>query len=259
MNVDHVYYLELRVFEGEAEARINDIPVAVEVAREGPAVVTIPIHEFSFQGENVLKLLASPNDPEEPGGYEATAKVARFRVGEPKFFEDGEMLADVRWREELMGAPVATRFDLSERLAWRWQNAPQIELNTETRAKLDAFVVQMHAWFKEKNLDAILGAMSPFFADMEEAYPPPLEGYTKEDFVRGWGKLPDPWIVAPFVPSPTNYRLVGDGRMVDLVDQENEALIRSIAGPGGERSAALFEYRFRRQVALKQGEVVVLR
>lgn len=252
----NIYYLELTVARGSAEARVNDIPVYRETT-DNPAVLTIPIHEYLIEGENTLKLIATPEDPENPEGFEARVRIARFEAGKPVGFSKGFGLADIAWSEDLKGSPVATAFEVTDPFRWLWESAPVVELDSDVRATLDAYVIEVCDLYRDKDAKALLTELDLYFSDLAKAYPAPLGApYSPDEFLSDWQDVPQPWVVEPFTPSPANYRLVAGGRMVDCVGPDLKPLVRNKVEVDGTE---VDDFAMPMMVAFKAGKPVVVR
>jgi hypothetical protein len=249
--------MQLRLKGGTAEVRVNDIPVNRTVDDE-IVNVTVPVPEFLVNGENTLKLYAAPTDPDNPGDFSAKARIAGFTFGDTVDFDEGEEFALLEWTEENAGRPVGQRFDYATDHKWVWENAPKITLSADVRARLDAFTARMQAAFSARDPGPINAAREVFYKEIARAYPPPLLARTAEEFADDLkSEDEDAWGVKLFEPSPDNYRLVADGRLVDLVGPDNIPLVGTIPGFSGAPPDEAWNLPLR--VAIKGDEVIVVR
>jgi len=237
--------------------RVNDIPIH-RLETDNILTYAIPIHEFLINGENKLKLIGTPEDPLEPGKFYAKARVARFYERNIISFEEGEGYAEVAWHAELLGAPVAQLFEFETPNRWVWESAPVIELTPEVRGVLDAFVAEMRGAYAAQDPTPINARKAVFYSETQAAYPPPMEADSAADFAASLSRERPGWTAIPFEPSPGNYRLVADGRLVDCVDADALPLVRNLK----DRSLSGKNMPFApmpMMVAIKQGEVLIVR
>ena len=251
-------YGVIRVGHGSGELRVNDIPIYRTTIEDGIRTFAIPIHEYLVDGENTIKLIAIPPDPEAPGAFEAQARVARFREGEFLNFEEGEGFAHVVWEPSLGLRPIAQRFAMDWPHRWVWESAPEIALDESVRSVLDDFVAEMHAAYLARDPEPILARMAIMLKETADAYPPPMEAgdgaELREGFARDWPV----WSAVPFAPHPENYRLAADGRLVECVGPDGLALIRNLNHPD-EAVPDLPYFPVPMMVAFKGGEPVIVR
>lgn len=249
--------MQLILNGGTAEVRVNDIP-AKRITRDGIVTATVPALEYLVNGENTLKLYATPHDPENPGDFSAQARIAGFNFGDTVNFDEGEEYALLEWTKDNAGRPIGQRFEYATDHKWVWENAPAITLSDDVRERLDAFTTRMHAAFSARDPGPINAAREVFYKEVGRAYPPPLIASTAEQFAEDLqSEDPDRWGVKVFEPSPDNYRLIADGRLVDIVGPDKIALVGTIPGYAGAEPDEAWNLPLR--VAFRGDEIVVIR
>lgn len=245
MSTTHVICAMIEVEGCRAEIAVNGFPVAM-VAPPAPLAACVPVQQFLLEGSNAIELLLEPGrrptiarsdkrELERPGAS-AVARLVRLPDGVwPKNADGGiagEMLCETAWKAEENPSEfpqsLEARVVVPEAKArWRWQDAPELELNDalidEARGVLDQIVdVVERGDGAEYNRIVELS-----LGDWVRAYPVWTEvklAQEHERFVEHYRSGDDP--VAQLRRQQHDFRLVAGGRVLSCVDRDYVASLR---------------------------------
>jgi len=240
------YVVECTADECRAEFWLNDIPVARRGGDRG-FHYGAPINEFIIDGRNELAVVIEPGPTpgsalSGPGGRRRTesnpgAKAVMMLSAYPRGAvvggPDRVELASVSWSGEeapiLVGPRVITGFCeiASPFPRWSWQTSETVVLNRETRADLEKFVAGLHLSLEGCLVEPLVEASRIRYAEIETAHY--LSSGDREAFVTGaLSEMMERsyWGMQPLDTSPFDPRLCGSGRLVQLVCEDDRAVLR---------------------------------
>jgi len=193
-------------------------------------------------------------------GARASMKLVRYLEGMVVGDEKGVALASLAWEApdhaEGQGGDlswpqvVSTKVDLGPVAGgpWRWQSAPRLTLDAPLRAELTALLEQVGAALTAGDAATFLTLTAPRTADLARAYRRPLADKEAElrRLVVEEAATPHGGVQG-LDPAAWDLRLVGDGRLVDCVRSDGQAILRGppqpVAGGGGVAFCSTYELR----------------
>lgn len=182
-------------------------------------------------------------------GARATMRLVRYLEGMVAGDKRGAVLASLAWEAPDHGGDlswpqvVSTKVDLGPVAGgpWRWQSAPRLSLDAPLRAELTALLERVGAALTAGDAASFLSLTAPRTADLARAYRRPLAEKEAElrRLVVDEARTAHGG-VGPLEPAAWDLRLVGDGRLVDCVRKDGQAILRgpphTLAGVEGFRS-----------------------
>jgi hypothetical protein len=240
MTRDTVTMTQLETKGCVAELYLNGVPVS----RIGPEPGRIPIENVAVEqlivpGPNTLELLVEPG--ESPGQarsgrrelefrpMKAAARLMRYRDGGDTEPGHGEVLLEVeyRWSDaslERIEFPTSSSgvVDLGQAHGrWAFLDAAPLSLDEPLIHEASQLLDELEAALRTKNLGRLWSLSEPQLRDVLVAYPALSEAFLRADLeqmVAHYGKLSDP--VLPRDPGAHDFRLVANGRLLQLVDAD---------------------------------------
>lgn len=285
------FVLELHC-EGTARTEfwLNDQPVIVR--GDGPGLgryLAAQSNHLLVDGTNELTIVVEPGPTPSlalgtPGerrrrgpilgasdegilGARASMKLVRYLEGMVVGDRRGAVLASLAWEAPDHGGDlswpqaISTKVDLGPVAGgpWRWQSAPRLALDASLRAEAAALLERIGAALTKGDAAAFLALTAPRTADLARAYRRPLAEKEAElrRLVVEEAATPHGG-ATPLEPEAWDLRLVGDGRLLDCVRADGQAILRGPPKetpglPGGLRST------YELQLARLDGRLQVVR
>lgn len=245
-----------------AEARLNDIPVARTPA--GGGVVSVPVHEFTFAGDNRLALVIGPGQaPQTPVLREAPSlanvRLLLPRTGQPGSETSARTLAALDWAapaDELFRVPLRVQDTPHLKVKfprWRFQDAPALGPPEAQAEMVAGFLQDLALSLMRGDPEVFAAAARLRFEEVALAY----QRRAEDDLAR-WRarvqllhaqkalKLPLP------LPADLNLRACADGRLLECLGADGQPVLRCTRPDGSQLSWPL-------RVAIVEGRVYVLR
>jgi hypothetical protein len=248
--MERLLLLRLRSTGCRVEVRVNDIPVARTTAT--PAHLSMPVHEFLFEGTNELALVVEPPNAQglvppprlAPAACGASLRLLLPRVGQAGSEHNARALGELDWalaEGELINPPLrlARQIELPVKFPrWRWVDVPVLPEPAEAQPIVAAFVQQLAISLARGDADTFLQAARLRFEDLALAYQRPLP------------ELADRWrariqmlhatkalkVVIPALPEVL-LRPCAGGRLLECVGADGEPVLRTEAAADGTRQA----------------------
>ncbi|NQZ06097.1 MAG: hypothetical protein HRT35_02960 [Algicola sp.] len=259
LNQDFMLHVDLYVKGCTAEFYVNDIPVR-RMDGEEEHFHSMVAHHLLVDGKNKLEIIVWPGDtpskarqksvlqdPEDRQGLpKVCARLMRYPVG--AFAGDtksGQIIMQLNWEFDPQNFinnpdpyPLAPSLekDLGKHLGfWYWQQAEPVNLEIELPL-ITQVVKAIHEAFKMGDGQVITRYCAPYLRDMGKALPAYGETAFVNDMLRdvsaNAGK--DDW-VEPFLPENHDFRLCGNGRIVEVVDKNWLPTVRTIPNESGKK------------------------
>lgn len=233
-------HLDLRLQHGAVDVWLNDMPLHRAAADEH-RFLTMPVAEFVRKGENTLTVVPQPGGTPatsrqpQPGAAHADArfeaKLVLYAEGEFPGSGAGQDLIVVAgggptpWPATAQTQGRNLPFELAP---WAWERAETLGPGTALQAAVLQVLKAAHTAFAARDAEFFLRLGKPYFADHARAYPALSEAQRAQRFRAGLAALPaDSWRVAPLVPAQFDWRLCAQGRLLELVDQQFQPLLRA--------------------------------
>jgi len=152
--MEKIIYLQFFASRVEAEARINDIPVAKSHLGE-QKTAGIPVRQYINEGINRIELRAQPNGQALSDSAELELRLAVFQEGEPLKFHAGREFARLRpVLNPLTPVPFSVFADASVDKGsggnWAWAQAPVLDM-ARFRGALDNYVSRLAQLFADRD------------------------------------------------------------------------------------------------------------
>jgi len=234
-----VIYAQLAVEGATAELYLNGIPVSRVGPRPQVPIENAAVEELLVPGRNELCLVVEPGSHPSVARteqrqldfrpLEVVGRLLRFRDGVPATVEHGELLGEVRvdWQD---GKPARRTFPVeastgielgSAHGRWAWQDAPQLTLDEALIDEACAVLDEVATAIRTKHLGLLWQLNELQLVDVQRAYPAITEAYLRAEIAEGltdYEGIDDP--VLPRDRSRHDFRLVGGGRLLELLDDD---------------------------------------
>ena len=247
--MERLLVLRLRSVGCSAEARLNDIPVARTPA--GGGMVSLPVHEFMFEGPNDLSLTIEPGAAGAPvpprlalDSAGASLRLLLPRVGHLCSETVSRTLAEVDWMLPdgeiyLQQQNLRGRVELPIKFPrWRWLDMPPIGDVGAVQPLVAAFVQAMAIALAKGDADSFAQAARLRFEELALAYQQPVA-----DLVARWRSriqlLHATKALRPLFPAPADVLLrpCAGGRLLECLAAGGEPALRTEPGPDGSSHA----------------------
>ena len=167
-------------------------------------------------------------------GAKAMARLVRYPFGAVVGGPSGEILMHCDWQAPEEATPfvfpraVSTRTDLGEMFgSWHWQEADRIDLDEDVRGELGVFLEELRGPLAAGDPEPLIELSRPRLKDLARAYSLPpgqkerqIRDVTELDARQPW------WGMQPLEPESYAFRLCGRGRLVELVGQDWEPVLK---------------------------------
>lgn len=217
-----------------AEVRFNDVPIFAGAPRQSVNHAE-KLNQWVLAGPNLLTVsLALPPGP-AGAGQEFELEVVLAQTGKP----GGRKLADYRWTPgapPLSPTPVPVfreELTLDAPAPWRWAAAPRLPaLSPNDRAAITATLTALHDALAERNLDAIARLQALQLEEQSIAVGEDI-ATGRADYLQLLRDLmADNWRVSPLQPGRLDYRLCGNGRLVQAAGPAGQDALLAHSGMG---------------------------
>ncbi|MCA9681875.1 MAG: hypothetical protein KC457_06745 [Myxococcales bacterium] len=238
------YCVEVVAHDVASELRINDVPV-LRLPGGGHVETSFDVNPYMQAGSNSISLRVAPG----PGGFGAQSSYAVDLVlkTDPRS-EDSSKLASLRFTaptgaatgfedspgevELRPGVVVATaRFEQDAPFGpWQWTAAEELEATEAVRAQVLAIYQQIHKLLADRDVTNLMRACEGQARDWQVAYGLP-DLATAQRALGIAETLADPAVtVDDFPPDLLTMELLGDRRLVQLVDERGNSPLRLSLG-----------------------------
>ena len=237
VNVDSMIHLDMQVFNCRAEFLLNDIPVRCLDSSRQP-FITIVAHRYLITGKNKLKMVVLPNakpssslDPhtvmDVPEDAMAAVRLVQYPLGgTPGELDGAELFSELSWAQKEQEGDEVTMHPIVKEVEfeipkifdrWEWQGCRQIDWNGE-RTDILAFAESLYAMFREGRGAELTEKAATYLADYGKSIPAYGEDNYRNDLIQSVNRVPQKAGALPeFDPEALDLRLVGDGRMVQML------------------------------------------
>jgi hypothetical protein len=252
-----------------AEASLNGVPLA----RTGGSLrtVTVPIHEYTLSGANLLELVIQPPPPGQPAAPEpqlsdghcgASLRLLLPRIGQLAHPENARTLAQIDWAPaagvvtELPHTIVQT-VDLPIAFPrWRWLDAPPVADVAELLPQALVFVQGLALGLARGDPEPLIQAARLRFEELAQAY----QRSVADDVGRFRAHLQQLQALSPLQPVMPKagamlLRALAGGRLLECLTPAGQPVLHSplpAAAGGGQAAWPL-------RLALVEGRFYVLR
>jgi hypothetical protein len=219
-----------------AEIFVNDVPVS----RLGPQSLPsegMAIQQYLVPGKNRVEVLIEPGSRPSTTRSETRldklpdavvrARVAKFPVDGPVDDESGELLVALEWKGKdhgddpvLFPRSMVGEFDFGAAFGrWGWQDAPILSPGPELWDEVRAALAEIAQIFRTRSGTLYFMLTEDQCRDAMRSYPDWSEPAVREELERQaklYEASPEP--VLPIEPEKNDFRIVGDGKMVQGLD-----------------------------------------
>lgn len=264
MTTPPVYYLNVSIRGYATEVLVNRAPVCRSPV-DAPYMVIPSVSEWMISGVNEIAVevhavdTTSPPDPDSP--RRILVQLCVGTLGEMVEPGSEQVLCEIRHDPAALPprSPPPRRLAQSHTLAdwprWAWQDSPVFPEDDATDEELYTFLESLHGDLADGRIDAVIARERVKFAEVAPLYgssPAEAAALTREQFAE-LASLAS-WSVAPIDRDEVVLRRCCDGRVVELIDRNDRAVLRS--GPTMEDVAAWSLYVF---VARVRGLLEIVR
>lgn len=237
-----------------AELYVNGAPISRLDYRRGVTMENTAAEQWIIPGTNTVEVLVEPGSTPSLARYEerdlerkpivAIARLIRFEDGARGTVESGQLLAEAKW-EWTPDKPDTQRFPKSEKAtvdlgaahgAWAWQSAPVLTLDDALIAEARAVIDDLEAAIRGGHVDRLWNLTELQQRECLRAFPAVSEEFVKTELasmVQNFREGGD----ASFLvrdPAEHDFRLVCGGRLLELVDKDNQPSFRMV-DPGTQQ------------------------
>lgn len=268
---DEALHAEVELRHCTAELWLNGFPLRRK-KHPGDPFASIPVHQYVIAGENRLELVIEPGDrPSESRmgdrtaalvGARAIARLVRYPALAFADAEEGTVLGEVQWvaptdRSETFPLVRSGSFVVPAPFGrFAFQDAPVLALDAATHAECVTLLGALREAFVRGEAARVRALLDLRFQEGLRAYPanePALLDREMADYVAEVAS-PD-FEVLPLDGAQHDFRLVAQGRAIELVDRDFQPSLR-FRGPDDEGDEIT---GFALTVARVGGRLVVIR
>lgn len=250
INKDFMIHLDLYLSHCTAEFYINDIPIRRMEASEN--FFSLNAHHLLLDGINQLQIVVNPGETPSTAkqsfeinssntldnNAKACMKLVKYPVG--AFAGDdknGTILATLNWELSTLEEPpkqypviVTGGKDFGAMLGpWLWQQCEPIQFENELPS-IQIIAQNLYNSFIKGDANSVVNFAAPSLRDIGKALPAYGEAAFKEDMMIDIASNADTASLAPaYAANKTDFRLVGNGRLVQLINKDWENTI--VSGP----------------------------
>jgi len=237
---DTIIHAQLEVGDCTAELSVNGIPAT----RIAWSPTRIPIENVAaaqllIPGTNMLELLVEPGATPSVARTDkrelpfkkmwAVARLVRFHDGASGLPEEGEILAEVkfRWEDASLDRqtfPQSTAIQVEMGAAfgrWAWQDAPELVQGDALREEANAVLDEVEAAIRAFHADRFWSLTELQIADVLRAYPAVTEGFLRSDLATmfdHYRKMKDPVMARD--RDAQDFRLVAGDKLLHCIDKD---------------------------------------
>ena len=242
----NLLYADVTVENCIAELWLNDIPLG----RATPAIsnVSVGAQMYVVDGDNSMELIVQPGfEPArardrstQPLPENASAHGRLVALAPGQFTDDPKapVLLGAAWPGGAGTAPysVHARNFLGTMFGpWAWQSAPRLQLDAATTGAVHEVLERIRVSLQQGD-PAVLGSLAmPKFEAAARAFPTRSLTDTVRQFsaVVTRNAASPGWQMPPLDPTQFNFRLVAGGRLIECVNRDWRATVRSAPRGGG--------------------------
>ena len=252
-----------------AEASLNGVPLARSGA--GLRALTVPIHEYTLAGANLLELVIQPPPPDQPaatvpllsdGQSGASLRLLLPRIGQLAHPENARTLAQIDWAPAA-GVVTDTPHTISQTVElpiafprWRWFDAPAAADVAELMPKVLVFLQGLALGLARGDPEPLVQAARLRFEELAQAYQRSVAddvGRFRVHVQQLHARSP----LLPVMPKTGGLRLrsLAGGRLLECLDPDGQPVLQSplaAQNGGGQVSWPL-------RLAVIEGRFYVLR
>ena len=236
LGIDHMIYVEVNKQYCEVELYVNGIPIRRSSTNQ--AFASIPAHQFLVDGANEIELVINPGSTPSQArttqreldatGVQVVAKLVKYPVGVYPGDVSGEILGMVQWtgqnaKKEMFPKILATKIELGPLFGRSlWQDAEKVTLDKKTLAEISAYVEKFYAAFAASRGQEMLDFAKIRLEESDRFYPGKNPAKENALFLNDVEerKQNKHWKVTPLRPALFDFRLVAQGRMVEIVNSD---------------------------------------
>lgn len=256
INKDYMLHLDMFVKDCDAEFYFNDIPLR-KVQQQIP-FHSMNAHHLILDGMNKMEIVINPGptpslaktitqetDIEQiKGSPKVLIRLMRYPVGAfAGDTESGDILMQLNWEYDAAKMPDI-RFphttQISHRLEplfgqWLWQGCESIDFEREL-PEIHRVAEAIYREFNAGNAQAIVRISEPALKDIGKALPAYGEAAFRRDMLADIAANATRAIEPEQYPQEqTDFRLCGDGKLVQLINKDWKDTIVSAPDEEGER------------------------
>ena len=240
---------QLEVSNCTAELYLNNVPVT-RIAPPKVEIENVAVEQLLVPGTNVLEVLVEPGPSPSRGRtefhevafrpMEATGRLIRFAEGVPGLAKHGKILGETRFSwsgphpdRRMFPLDVSTQIEMGPAHGrWGWQDAPPLTLDEALIDEACAVLEQVEMLIRHTHADGFWRLTELQLKDVQRAYSAVDESILRTDLstlMNHYQGAPDP--VMPRDREQHDFRLVGGGRLLELVDKDHSTSFK-LRDPG---------------------------
>jgi hypothetical protein len=230
-------HAELELTDCSGELWVNGIPIPSLPIRRPSFEVSVPCQHALISGMNQLELWVDvdgkPHENKAPRKApprptaRAIARLVAYEPGVQAAPENGEVLATLEYdgaKDEKDEAPRLRRLgiDLGRSFGpWAWQKAPVLTLDDLTQREAAAAAREIHGALFGGDPQRVFDLIRLRWEEMDRAYPGRDDAVDRAHHAAWIEELArDPRRNVPLDPDHHAFRLIADGRMIELIDDD---------------------------------------
>lgn len=224
-----------------AEAVFNGVPLVRVNAQQ--TVATVPVHEFTFSGNNDVELVVQPGAPEPQladGQTWASLRLLLPRSGSVAHPSSARTLAQIDWAppaDEVYEAPVSLQRSVELPIAfprWRWLDAPPIPDSPTLKRDVCTYLLEAAVGLARGNPEPLIQASRLRLEDLAQAYQRNLAddvGRLRRQIQMLHAAAP----LKPVLPAPAKLvlRPAAGGRLLECLAGDGSPFLQSPVAGGG--------------------------
>lgn len=236
LGIDQMIYVEVNKQNCEVELYVNGIPMRRSSTNQ--AFSSIPAHQFLVDGTNEIELVINPGPTPSQArttqreldatGVQAVARLVKYPIGVYPGDVSGEVLGMVQWagqnaKKEMFPKILATKIELGPLFGRSlWEDAEKVTLDKKTLAEISAYVEKFYAAFAASRGQEMLDFAKVRLEESDRSYPGKNPAKENALFLSDVEerKQNKHWKVTPLRPALFDFRLVAQGRMVEIINSD---------------------------------------
>lgn len=267
--MERLLVLRLEAVGCMAEAWINGVPVARVLGQPGtPGLASVPVHEYTVQGDNHLLLVAQPGPPggsvpPQPvladGQRAACLRLLLPRLAGVAHPGSARGLAQLDWApaaDAVVELPAQVSGTVNLPIAmprWRWLDAPVIDDTPDLLPMVAKWLLEIALGLARGNAEPLVQASRLRLEELAQAYGRQLS-HDVAALRQQVQQLHAAQPLQPLLPSVDNLllRRVADGRLIECLGRDGLPFLRSATAGGGSVAWPV-------RLAMVEGQAYVLR